>query len=153
MPTLTGFQPWDGAFRPIPMSIVASVAITANAALTAENAGTTGELDLAATDEFIQAVYCDKPIVSTDLDYASIKQRMCWPVSHGPEQLWKARVSSGTALAATEVLDYADMVSGGATLTLTDTNKDFKILKVLSGTANNGVVVGYFAAFTAETSA
>lgn len=153
MPTLTGFHPYDGNFQVQPMTVVASVAILPGAALSAENAGTTAELDLAATDEFIQAVYCDKPIATTDADYASIKKRNVWLVDHSGTQLWKARVSSGTAVAATEVLDYADIVSGGMTLTLTDTNKDFKILRVLSGTANNGVVVGYFATVTAETSA
>lgn len=153
MPTLTGFHPYQGTFNVLPMKVVASVAFTQGAALTAENAGTTGELDLAATDEFVQAVYCDKVTASTDSDYASIKTKNVWPVLHDPDQLWKARVSSGTAAHATETLDYADIVSGGASLTLTDTNKDFKILKVLDGTANNGVVVGYFAAFTAETSA
>lgn len=153
MPTLSGFYPYSGYFPIIPAQIIASVAMTPGVALNPENAGTTGSLDVAATNEFVQAVYNDKVIATTDSDYASTKTRTVISVIHGMEQLWKARVSSGTAAIATEVWDYADIVSGGLTLTLTDSNKDFRIVKVLDGTAGNGVVVGYFATRVAEPSA
>lgn len=153
MPTLSGFHPYDGTFKQRSAQIIASVAMTPGLPLVAENAGTTGSLTTGATDGFIVAVYADKIIASTDSDYASVKQRQVFAVQHDYTQLWKARVSSGTAATATEVWDYGDLVSGGLTLTLTDTNKDFRITKVLDGTASNGVVVGYFASFTTEPSA
>lgn len=119
----------------------------------ADNAGTAASLGLAASDDFVVAVYHDKPIAATDSDYASVKtNKNVILVEHAPTQLWKARVSAGTAAAATEVWDYADLASA-TTLTLTDTNKDFRIIKVLDGTASNGVVVGYFASYTTEPSA
>lgn len=153
MPTLSGFHPYDGTFIEQPAQIVASLAAVPGMVLSAENAGTTGSLDVGVTDDFMSAVYCDKPITSSDSDYASTKTRNVWMIQHEATQLWKARVSSGTPATATEVWDYADVVAGGLTLTLTDTNKDFRITKVLDGTANNGVVVGYFPAYTAEPSA
>lgn len=154
MPTLTGFHPYMGEFKTLPLAVKASVAFSPGQALSADNAGTTGDLDTAVTDDFVSAVYNDKAITSSDSDYATAsKQKQCWVVQHEPTQLWKVRVSSGTAAAATEQWDYADIVSGGMSVTLTDTNKDFRIVKVLDGTANNGVVVGYFPMFTAEPSA
>lgn len=153
MSNISGFLPYDGHFGVQPQTITASVTMGTGECLVAENAGTTGELTTGATDGFILGVYCDKPVLATDSDYASIKTRNVWLVEHDAGQLWKARVSSGTAATATEGWDYADIVSGGLTLTLTDTNKDFRITKVLDGTASNGVVVGYFASFTTEPSA
>ncbi len=153
MPTYSGFHPYNGNFPIRPAQMIASVAMTPGLPLVAENAGTTGSLTTGATDGFIVAVYADKPIVAADADYASTKTRNVMAVQHDYTQLWKARVSSGTAATATEVWDYADLVSGGLTLTLTDTNKDFRITKVLDGTASNGVVVGYFASYTTEPSA
>jgi hypothetical protein len=153
MPTLTGFHPVDGDMLTYPQKITASQVLIPGAPLVAENAGTAGELTIAASDGYILAVYADKPIVSSDADYASIKTRNVWMVEHSPLQLWKARVSTGTAAHATETWDYADLASGGLSLTLTDTNKDFRIVKVLDGTASNGVVVGYFPTYTLEPSA
>jgi hypothetical protein len=153
MPTLTGFHPYRGRFDVDTQSIVASQVLIPGAPLVAENAGTTGELTIAATDGYIVAVYNDKAITAADTDYASVKKRNVWFVEHAPTQLWKARVSTGTAAQATETWDYADLASGGLSLTLTDTNKDFRITKVLSGTASNGVVIGYFASYTTEPSA
>lgn len=153
MPTLSGFHPYNGEFRVRPAQIIASVAMVPGLPLSAENAGTTGSLTTGASNSWVPAVYCDKVIASTDSDYASTKIRNVWAVQHDFNQLWKARVSSGTAATATEVWDYADLVSGGLTLTLTDTNKDFRITKVLDGTASNGVVIGYFATRVAEPSA
>lgn len=152
MPTLSGFHPFKGHFPIDSQSMVASTAFTPGTALVASNAGTAGELTTAASDGFIVAVYFDKAIASTDSDYASTKMKNVILVEHGTTQLWKARVSSGTAAQATETWDYADLASG-TTLTLTDTNKDFRITKVLDGTADNGVVVGYFASYTTEPSA
>lgn len=143
-----------GEFKSLPLAVKASVAFTPGEVLSADNAGTTGDLDLFVTDDFASAVYNDKAITSTDADYATAsKQKQCWVIQHEPTQLWKVRVSSGTAAHATEVWDYADVVAGGMSVTLTDTNKDFRIVKVLDGTANNGVVVGYFPMFTDEPSA
>lgn len=153
MPTLTGFHPFKGDFKIDPQKITASQVLIPGAPLVAENAGTAGELTIAASDGYVLAVYADKVILTTDSDYASIKQRNVWFVEHGPTQLWKARVSTGTAAHATETWDYADLASGGLSLTLTDTNKDFRITKVLDGTASNGVVVGYFPTYTLEPSA
>lgn len=154
MPTLTGFHPYMGEFKIFPLAVKASVAFAPGKVLSADNAGTTGDLDEGVSDDFLSAVYCDKPVTSADADYATAsKQRNCYLIQHEPTQLWKVRVSSGTAAHATEVWDYADIVSGGMSVTLTDTNKDFRIVKVLDGTASNGVVVGYFPMFTAEPSA
>jgi hypothetical protein len=154
MPTLTGFHPYKGVFVPVPYSIKASQVLIPGAPLVADNAGTAGELTIAATDGFVVGVYCDKVIATTDADYASIKSnRNVWPVQHDGMQLWKCRVSTGTAAHATESWDYGDLATGGLSLTLTDTNKDFRITKVLDGTASNGVVVGYFASYTTEPSA
>lgn len=153
MPTLSGFFPFDGHFGVQPQTVKASTTFAQGQVLAAENAGTTGELTGGATDDFLLAVYNDKPVTAADSDYASIKTKNVWLVQHGPSQLWKARVSTGTAATATEGWDYADIVSGGLSLTLTDTNKDFRIIRVLDGTASNGVVVGYFASFTTEPTA
>lgn len=151
MPTLPGFMPYndDGSnFKPIPMKIKASQVADLGDALSAENAGTTGELEAAVTDDFILAVYYDKPRASTDSDYASIVERLVIPVIHGPQQLWSVNVETGTAAHATETWDYGDLASADG-LTLTDTNKDFRIVRVVNSTT----VIGYFASFTTEPSA
>lgn len=78
MPTLSGFYPYDGTFKTLPVTVKASTTMAQGECLAADNAGTTGEVTTGATNTFVLGVYCDKPITSADSDYASIKTKNIW---------------------------------------------------------------------------
>lgn len=141
MPTLSGFQHHEGPAPIRRTSVVASQAFDNGDVIKLSNPGTVDEMTVSTSGDTHKGVYHDKPIASTDSDYASIKEdREYIAIINGPLQLWKANVETGTADQTTDVGYEADLASADGLTLDASTNDDF----VVTAVEDSGTVIGYF---------
>lgn len=131
MSTLSGFLPYgkcvDGNLERI--IITASTALVPGTPLKRTTSALTYEVLTSAAK--VEYVYLDKPIVSTDSDYASTKSRMAIKVTD--ESQFYCSAGAGTFVAASDIT--CDISTGALTAAAdTDTNHDLLIDRILSTT-------------------
>ena len=144
MPTVSGFQHFDGPCPIRTASVVASQAFDDGDVLKLSNAGTADELTVIGVTDATTAVYGvfhSTPVAATDSDYASIKDGKEYiKVVKGTEQLWTANVETGSADQTTDVGYEADLASADGITLNASTYNIFTVTKVLNSTT----VIGYF---------